>query len=128
MKTDELQDIIGWIRTTDLVEVGYKDASHGFSLTSAQPPSAPPAAPASRLVAVTAPGVGIFRWGKPGRARRAEEGADVELGAEIGYVEGAVGKARPVTAPCAGRVSKVFVESDAPVEYGQPLLFIDPRG
>ena len=50
-----------------------------------------------------------------------------ELADLLGQVETAPGKSTPVTAPCAGRVSKVFIEAGAPAEYGQALLFLEPR-
>lgn len=128
MNTEELQGVLSWIKTTDLVEISYKNGEKGFTLASAQP-QAQPSYPvvASRFVPVIAPAVGLFQWNAPGKARTVEEGREVAEGEALGLVEQARGKSSPVKAPCAGRVARVMVEGGAAVEYGQPLLFLEPR-
>ncbi len=128
MKTEELQDVLSWIKTTDLVEVSYKSGEKGFSLSSAQP-QAQPSYPAvtSRFTPVVSPAVGLFQWNAPGRARAADEGAEVSEGDVLGLVESAKGKTTPVTAPAPGRVARVMIDAGAAVEYGQPLMFIAAR-
>ena len=125
MKTEELTKVLAWIRTTDLVEVGYNHGDDGFALSTAEAPAAYPAPPASRFSAVTSPAVGIFQWSEPGRARPAEEGAAVAEGGLLGVVETTKGKFTAVKAPCAGRLSKVLAEAGAAVEFGQALFFIE---
>ena len=128
MKTENLQEVLAWLKTTDLVEVQYKAEGEGFSLATAEAPALPNyPIPQSRFQPVTAPAVGIFQFSALGKARKAEEGVDVAEGETLGLVEVAKGKTAPVTAPCAGRVAKVFVEGAGPVEYGQVLLFVEPR-
>lgn len=128
MNTEELQGVLSWIKTTDLVEVSYKNGEKGFTLACAEPQaqhSYPVAA--SRFVPVVAPAVGLFQWSAPGKARTVEEGREVSEGETLGLVEGARGKSTAVTAPCSGRVARVMIEGGAAVEYGQPVLFLEPR-
>ena len=128
MTTDQLKDVMAWLKTTDLVEVQYKRGADGFSLASTETPVLPHyPIPASRFQPVASPGVGIFQWSALGKARRAEEGAEVAEGDTLGVIEAAKGQATPVKAPCAGRVAKIFIEGSAPAEYGQVLLFLEPR-
>ncbi len=128
MKTEQLQDVISWIKTTDLVEVSYKAGETGFSFaTHESVPEPHYPIPASRFQAVTSPAVGLFQWSALGKARRAEEGVEVNEGDTLGLIEIGRGKSAPVKAPCAGRVARVFIEGGAPTEYGQALLFLEPR-
>ena len=83
--------------------------------------------PASRFQAVTSPAVGLFQFSALGKARQAEEGTEVAEGATLGLIETGRGQSMPVTAPCSGRVAKVFIEGGRPAEYGQVLLFLEPR-
>ncbi|MBI5629817.1 MAG: hypothetical protein HY921_02905 [Elusimicrobia bacterium] len=126
MKTDHLKEIISWIKTTDLIEVSFKDGAKGFSFSSAGEAQAPHfPIPPSRYRPVCAPAVGIFQWSELGRARKAEEGAAVSEGDVLGVIEKGKGAVAQVLSPCAGRVARVMVEGGGPVEYGQPLLFIE---
>lgn len=128
MKTDQLRDVLSWIKTTDLVEVSFKQGDDGFSLSSAESPAAHayPVA-ASRFSPVCAPCVGLFQWNAPGKARAHEEGAEVAEGDLLGLIETVKGKGTPVKAPAAGRLARVMIDGGAAVEYGQPLFFIEPR-
>lgn len=124
MKTEDLTQVMAWIRTTDLVEVGYDRGGDGFALSTAEAAPAYPA-PASKFSAVAAPAIGIFQWSEPGRARPAEEGAPMAEGEQLAVVETAKGKFTPVKAPCAGRLAKVLIEAGSAVEFGQALFFIE---
>lgn len=126
MKTSQLQEVISWLRTTDLVEVSFRKGREGFALSTAQAGAPAPRVPASRYAAVCSPRVGLFQFGEPGQARKAEEGAAVREGEALGIVESGRGSSSPVKAPCAGRLTRVFIEGGSPVEYGQPLFFIEP--
>lgn len=128
MKTEKLQEVLSWLKTTDLVEVQYKSGGEGFTLATAEVPAQPHyAIPASRFQAVTSPAVGLFQFQALGKAKKADEGAEVAEGETLGIVETAKGQSTPVKAPCAGRVAKVFIEGGSPAEYGQVLLFLEPR-
>lgn len=128
MRTERLQEVMSWIKTTDLVEVKYQQEGEGFALcTNESQPQPNYPIPQSRFTPVCAPAVGLFQFSEPGRARKIEDGTEVAEGETLGLVELAKGKTEPVKAPCAGRLARVFAESGAPVEYGQVLLFIEPR-
>jgi biotin carboxyl carrier protein len=128
MKTENLKDVLAWLKTTDLVEVQYKSGAEGFSLATAEAPAAQHyPLPASRFQPVTSPAVGLFQFAALGKAKKAEEGAEIAEGDTLGIVETAKGQSTPVKAPCAGRVAKVFIEGGSPAEYGQVLLFLEPR-
>lgn len=129
MDQKPLRPILDWMKTTDLVEVAYKKGGHGFALSTADAPAAitGPAMPASRFLPVSSESVGVFQWAEPGKARVAEEGADVAAGAVLAVVVAGSGAPRPVKAPCAGRIAKCFADAGEAVEYGRPLFLLEPR-
>ena len=125
MDTRVLDEILSWMRTTDLVELSYRRGSDGFEFRTDAAPAAPAAFPASSLVPVCSTAVGVFRFSKPGSAPRAQEGGAVACGASLGIVETGT-KAVEISAPSAGRLVKVLAQDGAPVEFGQPLFLIAP--
>jgi biotin carboxyl carrier protein len=129
MDTKQLGVVLDWMKATDLVEIVFKRSGQGFALSTADAPAAISggAMPASRFVPVAAESVGVFQWAEPGKARKAEEGADVAAGDVLGVVVSGSGAPAPVKAPCAGRVSKCFAEAGEAVEYGRPLFLLEPR-
>jgi len=104
-------------------------------------PAAPPAPaesePAARAATdskpadgtlVTSPSVGLFwRAPSPGAPPFVEEGAHVAAGDTIAIVE-VMKLMNHVVAPVAGVLTSVLVENGATVEFGQPLVSIDPEG
>ncbi|MCQ4040803.1 acetyl-CoA carboxylase biotin carboxyl carrier protein [Streptantibioticus rubrisoli] len=75
---------------------------------------------------ITAPMVGNFyRAPEPGAPPFVNVGDLVEQGQDIGIVE-AMKLMNPVQAERAGRVAAVLVEDGQPVEYGQPLIALEP--
>lgn len=125
----DLRDVSDWMKTTDLVEVVWRKGPKGFALSGPDAPSTNPSAPplpASRFLPVASEAVGVFQWSDPGKARVADEGAAVAAGATLGVVVTGAGASKPVKAPAAGRVSKVFVDAGQAVEYGQPLFLLEP--
>jgi biotin carboxyl carrier protein len=78
-------------------------------------------------VAVTAPLVGIFRSGmKPDAPPLTAVGDVIREGQIIAAVE-SLAVFTEVEAPTAGRISAIFVHDGQPVEYGQPLVEIQPQ-
>ena len=125
MGTEQVKDVLEWMRRTDLVELSYKSKGQGFSLSTAEAISQPDyPIPTARFTPVASPAVGVFQWSEPGRARGAEEGAPVSEGDTLGLIETAPGKTTPVKAPCSGKLARVFAEAGKAAEYGQPLFFI----
>lgn len=129
MDSEKLRPVIDWLKTTDLVEVAFRKDGSGFAFTT--PDSAPRipegSMPPSRFLSVASEGVGVFQWGEPGKARKAEEGSSVAEGTVLGVVVSGSGAAKPVKSPAAGRVAKCFADAGQAVEYGQPLFLLEPR-
>lgn len=126
METSEVEKIINWMKSTDLVELSYKRGGKGFEfrLDSAAAFGAA-AFGASSLVSIASPAVGFFRFGPAGTPRKAVEGRAVEAGQKLGLVE-TEGGPEEVTAPRAGRLAKVLIQEEGAVEYGQPLFLLSP--
>ena len=129
MNTPELQGVMEWLKTTDLVEVSYHEGAGGAGFSVATSEAASPSGDRfpSRFIAVTAQAVGLFQASPLGKAKPAEEGRSVAEGDVLGFIDGGGPKAKPVVAPAAGRLARVFVEPGDPVQYGQPLFFLEPR-
>ena len=130
MDTTQIRPVLDWMKSTDLVEAVYKKDGKGFSLATTDAPAPLPGGtmPPSRYVPVSSDAVGVFQWSEPGKARRAEEGSDVSEGDVLAVVVAGSGAAKPIKAPCSGRVAKCFVDAGEAVEYGRPLFLVEPRG
>lgn len=96
-------------------------------------PTAPiPAAPApeentllSHPGLVTSPMVGVvYTSPEPSAPPFVQVGETVSEGTTLLLIE-AMKVFNPITAPRAGRVTRVLVANGAPVEYGEPLLLIE---
>lgn len=125
MDTRTLNEILAWMKTTDLLELSFKRGSRGFEFRTEAAAPAEAAFPASTLLPVVSPTVGIFRASKPGSVARAQEGGSVSSGEALGHVEtGAQSVA--IKAAGAGRIIKALAQDGDPVEYGQPLFLIAP--
>lgn len=75
---------------------------------------------------VIAPMVGTFYHARePGSPPFVEVGDLVEQGQDIGIVE-AMKLMNPIQAERPGRVAAVLVENGQPVEYGEPLIALQP--
>ena len=125
MDTRMLNEILTWMKTTDLVELAFKRGSQGFEFRTEAAPPAQTAFPASTLIPVTSPTIGIFRSSKPGNVARVQEGGSVASGESLGLVETG-SKTVEIKAAGAGRVIKALAQDGDPVEYGQPLFLIAP--
>jgi acetyl-CoA carboxylase biotin carboxyl carrier protein len=103
----------------------------------AEPPAPAEPGPAARAATdsepaggtlVTSPSVGLFwRAPSPGAPPFVEEGAHVAAGDTIAIVE-VMKLMNHVVAPVAGVLTSVLVENGATVEFGQPLVSINPEG
>jgi len=104
------------------------------SSASPSPPTTAPASPEpaakdiSGLVAVTSPMVGTFyRAPSPDAALFVEVGARVAAGDTVCIIE-AMKLMNEIEAEVAGVIKDILVKNGEPVEYGQTLFLIDPRG
>ena len=94
---------------------------------------APVAAPAKMLaevpegwVAVTAPSVGVFyRRPSPDQPPFVQVGSEVAANDPVCLIE-VMKMFTGVVAPCKGRIAEILVEDASMVEYGQPLMYIEP--
>lgn len=117
-----------------------KSAGGGRAVTTQAPtlhvgPSNPLAtAPASEagavvtdhLIPVAAPMVGTFyRASSPDAPPFVAEGDPVEPGQTVCIIE-AMKLFNEIQSEIRGRVARILVENASPVEYGQPLMLIDP--
>lgn len=100
----------------------------------AAPPAAtmlaPPPSPESDLAAhpgaVLSPMVGVvYLLPEPGAAPFVTIGQSVEAGQTVLLIE-AMKTFNQIKAPRAGTVTRILVANASPVEYGEPLMLIDP--
>jgi len=138
----ELQDLrleIGNVRLA--VSKSGAPAPQPFSspapgpVVAAAPPAAPaaapaparaPAAPREGWVAVTAPSVGVFyRRPSPDQAPFVQVGSEVAAKDPVCLIE-VMKMFTGVVAPCKGRIADILIEDATMVEYGQPLMYIEP--
>lgn len=91
--------------------------------------AAAPAAPAEPVISghqVTSPMVGTFYTSpSPKDPPFVSEGDMVKVGDALCIVE-AMKMMNSIEADVAGRVVKILVQNGQPVEFGQPLIIIDP--
>ena len=93
------------------------------ALAPAEP--AVPANPADHQGAVTSPMVGtVYTAPEPGAAEFVTEGDMVKAGQTLFIVE-AMKVMNPITAPAAGKVTKIFVQNAQPIEFGEALAIIE---
>ena len=97
------------------------------SLSAASAPAEPaaPANPTDHPGAVTSPMVGtVYTAPEPGAAEFVTEGDMVKAGQTLFIVE-AMKVMNPITAPAAGKVTKIFVQNAQPIEFGEALAIIE---
>ncbi len=143
----ELRQLITLMNGSDIEEIGIEEATSGLRLSLRKPASimaavtpvdddaldfaiadGPVTEPTSTTIEITSPLVGLFRASmKPGARPLCALGDIVREGQVVCAVE-ALNVPSEVEAPAAGRVSAIFVIDGQPVEYGQPLIAIEPQG
>jgi acetyl-CoA carboxylase biotin carboxyl carrier protein len=86
------------------------------------------AAAAAKLTTIEAPMVGTFyRASSPTAEPYVREGDIVKEGQILCIIE-AMKLMNEIESKASGRIVKILVENGQPVEYGQPLVLIDPAG
>ena len=114
-------------RTAAAVTAGYAPA---YAPAPAAAAVAAPVAPAaddwkSHPGLVKSPIVGTaYLTPEPGAPPYVAEGATVAIGDTLLIIE-AMKVMNPITAPRAGKVTKVLIRSEQPVEYDEPLVVIE---
>ena len=84
------------------------------------------AAPREGRVAVTASSVGVFyRRPSPDQPPFVQVGSVVAANDPVCLIE-VMKMFTGVVAPCAGRIADILIEDATMVEYGQPLMYIEP--
>lgn len=125
MDVKTLSKLTKWMETTDLEEITWRNGDDKISLKLNNNPEHNTSF-SSTMEPVLAPSIGIFRFARPGKTNHLKEGASVKKGQELGVVE--VGKDfKPVDAPADGLLRIISIEDGKPVEYGQPLFFVEPK-
>ena len=100
----------------------------GVTAPAAAPAPAEPTAvanPADHQGAVTSPMVGtVYTAPEPGATDFVSEGDMVKAGQTLFIVE-AMKVMNPITAPSAGKVTKILVQNAQPIEFGEALAIIE---
>ncbi|WP_430398258.1 acetyl-CoA carboxylase biotin carboxyl carrier protein [Ferrovibrio sp.] len=126
---------IEWNEGTLKVRVAKTVAAVSAPVYAAAPPAHAAATPAAAAAggddvashpgAVKSPMVGtVYTASEPGAAPFVSVGSNVSAGQTLLIVE-AMKTMNPITAPKGGRVTRILIENQQPVEFGQPLLVIE---
>lgn len=95
-------------------------------IASAAPSAASPSVELPAGFTITSPMVGTFYSApSPKDAPYVQEGAEVHAGDVVGIVE-AMKMMNEIDSEVSGRVARILVTNGQPVEYGQPLMVIEP--
>ena len=124
MDTKLIKEVTDWLKTTDLAEFCYEKDGDCIEVKTAEALPEPAKFTCS-LSAVCAPAIGIYKTAAKGKNVLLKEGAQVKEGETLGVVE-TVSKQHNITAPVAGILHVIAAEDGKPVEYNQPLFFIEP--
>jgi acetyl-CoA carboxylase biotin carboxyl carrier protein len=124
-------------RTIRVARTAAVVAAPAYAPPPAYAPAAAGAAPAAAAAApagddwkshpglVKSPIVGTaYLTPEPGAAPFVSEGATVAAGATLLIIE-AMKVMNPITAPKSGKVVKILIRSEQPVEYDEPLVVIE---
>ena len=147
IEADLVRELAGLLDETGLSEIEYgKDglnirvAKH-VTAAAVTPSLAPAAAPAANAAAapaapeetsyadhpgaVTSPMVGVvYTSPDPNSAPFVQVGDEVTEGQTLFLIE-AMKVFNPIAAPKAGKVTRVLVDSETPVEFGEPLAIVE---
>ena len=124
------EEVLDWMKGTDLVEVAFKQGKTGFTFArggAAAPlskPGAPLAIPKSTTVPVTSTAVGFYHAAAPGKSKSFKAGERVDKDASLGFLE-AGPKRWDIKSPVSGTLSQLLIEEGQAVQYGQPLFMIE---
>ena len=143
-----VRELAELLDTTNLTEIEVQDGERSIRVARSPAPVASyapaavpmPAAPAAAAAVppaqpsddwkshaglVKSPIVGTaYLTPEPGAPPYVTEGQAVKAGDTLLIIE-AMKVMNPITAPKAGRVAKILIEGESPVEYDQPLVVIE---
>ncbi len=142
----ELRQLITLMNGSDIEEIGIEEANSGLRLSLRKPAPVTVSGGASvdeemfdaliveeteslqesTTVEVKAPLVGVFRSAMKAGGRPLSALGDVIREGQIICAVEALNVYNEVEAPTAGRLTAIYVNDGQPVEYGQPLLEIEP--
>jgi acetyl-CoA carboxylase biotin carboxyl carrier protein len=89
-------------------------------------PAAPAAANADKLITINSPMIGTFyRRPSPDKPLFVNVGDEVNVGQTVCIIE-AMKLFNEIESEIKGKIVKVLVEDQSPVEYDQPLFLVDP--
>ena len=147
MEFQQIKEIISLVNSTDITDLEIEDEDfririrkerkepnpvprHGVEIVAAQPMVLPPeqiVETKDGLVAISAPMVGTFyRAPAPDAEPFIQVGETITQG-QILYIIEAMKMMNEIESEVKGVVKQILVENGEPVEYGQPLLLIDPK-
>jgi acetyl-CoA carboxylase biotin carboxyl carrier protein len=116
----------GEVRLTLRRNAAATSAGLASVATTGSPPLAPPEEQPEGHV-ITAQMVGTFYLTpSPGKPPLVQEGDVIERGQVIGIIE-AMKVMNELEADVGGRVIRILVKNQEPVEYGQPLMLVAPE-
>ena len=144
----ELRQLITLMNGSDIEEIGIEEGASGLRLSLRKPAPISLAGVGGQdddlfdaliveetetrdgatSAEVRAPLVGLFRTGMKAGAQALVGLGDVVREGQIVCAVEALNVYTEVEAPAAGRLTAVLVSDGQPVEYGQPLLEIEPVG
>lgn len=113
--------------STSVTEVGASRVfDNAVTVTQSQSPVNPPSIIDQRLEEVPSPMVGTFyRAPAPGEASFVEVGDRVRKGQTVCIIE-AMKLMNEIETEISGQVMEILLQNGEPVEYGQPLMRINP--
>jgi acetyl-CoA carboxylase biotin carboxyl carrier protein len=128
---DDIKDLIALFNQSDLTELSIERSGRKLFLRKGEAPEGaveapvePPPPPATALL--KAHMVGVFYWGKDKGAKPAVAlEQHVDKGQIIGFIE-AMGIMNELEADRAGLVIEIPAAAGKPVEYGQPIVVLQP--
>lgn len=124
MDTKLIKEVTDWLKTTDLAEFCYEKDGDSIEVKTREALPEPAQFTCS-LSAVFAPAIGIYKTAAKGKNLVLKEGDAIKEGDCLGLVE-SVSKQHAVTAPVSGKLRIIVAEDGKPVEFNQPLFFIEP--
>src|SRR5579875_334301 len=144
----ELRQLITLMNTSDIGELTIEEEASGLKLTLRKPAvpmgyfsedadgsydedegsdDEEQAAQDQKLITVRAPFVGYFRASlKQGGAPLVAQGDVIKAEKPLGAIE-SLNVLNEIMAPADGRLKQLLVSDGEPVEYGKPLMVIEPK-